>query len=299
MSRIYRRQFKVRHYELDSQGYLNNAVYLNYLQQAAIEASTEAGYSLARYDQLGAFWLARKTTAVYGRPAQYGDELEIQTWVSDFRRVQSTREYQLSCARSGEMVLQAQTNWAYLQVETLKPVRIPAAMATAFQPNGRYALQPARPDPAEEVIARPRRHSSRRRVQRYEIDSAGHVNNAIYLSWAEQACYDAWPDLADPATGWGEQTGLLFNLRRSELEYLKPALADDSLTLRGWVQAITPTHLNWLCEVYQAAATEASDEVPAETLLARIRLTYTITNPDGQTGQLPAALRQAIELAHR
>ena len=41
--RQYTRRFRVRHYELDSFNHVNNAVYANYMQEAAIEASTEAG----------------------------------------------------------------------------------------------------------------------------------------------------------------------------------------------------------------------------------------------------------------
>jgi acyl-CoA thioester hydrolase len=44
MTRTYTRRFKVRQYELDSFGHVNNAVYVNYLQEAAIEASADAGY---------------------------------------------------------------------------------------------------------------------------------------------------------------------------------------------------------------------------------------------------------------
>ena len=37
--------FRVRHYESDALGHVNNAAYLHYLEQAAIEHSTAAGYS--------------------------------------------------------------------------------------------------------------------------------------------------------------------------------------------------------------------------------------------------------------
>ena len=36
--------FKVRHYEMDALGHVNNAVYLHYLEQAAIEHSAAAGF---------------------------------------------------------------------------------------------------------------------------------------------------------------------------------------------------------------------------------------------------------------
>ncbi len=57
MTRTYLRRFRVRQYELDSFGHVNNAVYVNYLQGAAIEAAVAAGYSLKLYDEHGTRWV--------------------------------------------------------------------------------------------------------------------------------------------------------------------------------------------------------------------------------------------------
>ncbi|MGB3204291.1 MAG: hypothetical protein WBB28_04820 [Crinalium sp.] len=44
-------QIKVRHYELDTLGHVNNAVYQNYLEQAAIEHMEYLEFSLDRYQR--------------------------------------------------------------------------------------------------------------------------------------------------------------------------------------------------------------------------------------------------------
>ena len=53
MTRIYTRIFRVRGYECDALGHVNNAVYQHYLEQAATEASAEAGYDLNWYAERG------------------------------------------------------------------------------------------------------------------------------------------------------------------------------------------------------------------------------------------------------
>lgn len=46
-------QLRVRHYEMDTLGHVNNAIYQHYLEQAAIEHSESLGFGLDRYKKLG------------------------------------------------------------------------------------------------------------------------------------------------------------------------------------------------------------------------------------------------------
>src|SRR5262245_58979982 len=105
--RTFTRRFRVRHYELDFLGHLNNAVYIRLMQEAAIEASTEAGYSPQWYRDHGTGWVIRRLQIRYHAQARYGDELEITTWVSDLKRVSSHREYQITRLSDGARVAQA------------------------------------------------------------------------------------------------------------------------------------------------------------------------------------------------
>jgi len=57
MRREFSRRFRVRHDELDSFGHLNNAVLLKYLQEAAIQASEDAGYGIRWYEERGLGWV--------------------------------------------------------------------------------------------------------------------------------------------------------------------------------------------------------------------------------------------------
>ena len=46
------RTLRVRHYECDPYGHVNQANYLRYMQEAAFGASAAAGYDLARYEAI-------------------------------------------------------------------------------------------------------------------------------------------------------------------------------------------------------------------------------------------------------
>jgi acyl-CoA thioester hydrolase len=71
------RDFRIRHYECDAFGHLNNANYLHYMQEAAFDASAAAGYDGLKYNKLGHYWLIRETDIEYLKPARYGDTLSI------------------------------------------------------------------------------------------------------------------------------------------------------------------------------------------------------------------------------
>src|SRR5512142_1116600 len=96
------RSFRVRYYECDAYGHVNNANYARYMQEAAFDASAAAGYDFARYEQMGRLWVVRETDIEYLRPLCYGDTVEVKTWVANFQRVRSRRRYELR--RGGELV---------------------------------------------------------------------------------------------------------------------------------------------------------------------------------------------------
>src|SRR5262245_56209784 len=96
MPAIFKRKFRVRHYECDAYGHLNNVNYLRYMQETALDASAAVGWDVPRYESIGKQWLIRDSDIHYYQPLRWNDELEITTYVVDFRRVQSRRRYEFS-----------------------------------------------------------------------------------------------------------------------------------------------------------------------------------------------------------
>jgi acyl-CoA thioester hydrolase len=67
-----------------------------------------------------------------------------------------------------------------------------------------------------------------------DIDALGHVNNLVYLRWVQDIAV-AHSD----AVGWDfaayQREGSVFVVRRHEVEYLRPALLEDTLELRTFI----------------------------------------------------------------
>ncbi len=228
--------FKVRHYECDALGHLNNANYVRYMEEAAFEASASVGYDKARYDAMGYLWLAYETEIEYLHPVVYGDTIEVKTWVGDFRRVRSRRFYEFRKVGEEELVARASTDWVYLQAATERPTMVPQELISAFVPEGLGESAPARTRVPAPPLPPDGTFTQRRRVEWRDIDTARHVNNAVYFNYIEDcgmqvAVHYGWPLARSQAAGWAAVA------REHHIEYKHPAVLDDEIEISTWVTA--------------------------------------------------------------
>jgi len=113
-------------------GHANNVVYVAWLQTAAVGHSAAQGWPGPRYRELGQGWVVRSHAIEYLLPAFAGDHVVVETWVSSMRKVTSLRRYRIVRGGDGALLATAETNWAFVDLATGKPVRIPPEIAAAF-----------------------------------------------------------------------------------------------------------------------------------------------------------------------
>ena len=175
------RSFRIRFYECDAYGHVNNSNYVRYMQEAAFDASAAAGYGDEEYNRLGLIWLIRDTEVEYLHPLRYGDTAEVTTWVKDFRRVRSRRAYEIRRRGDETVLARGNTDWVLLDRESLHPVSITEEMKSAFFPEGPPAKD-GRRDPFPEPPPPPAGAVTVvREVAWEDVDPARHVNNAKYI----------------------------------------------------------------------------------------------------------------------
>ncbi|MDP9366097.1 MAG: acyl-CoA thioesterase [Chloroflexota bacterium] len=153
--------FRVRHHQLDPLGHVNNAAYLNFLEQAAIDHAAAAGYDVARLRAAGGLFIARRHEIDFVRPAFAGDRLRVATWPVEIRGARAVRAYEVRrlepgddpratpsdalidpaavTAMGGEVIVRARTEWAFVEERTGRPRRIPPEVRAAFLQNGNGA----------------------------------------------------------------------------------------------------------------------------------------------------------------
>lgn len=183
----HRRTFRVRYYECDAYGHLNNTNYLRYMQETAFDASKAAGYGLERYQQMGTVWLIRESEVEFLEPIRYGDTVEVTSWVIDFQRVRSRRAYEFRRQGEQDVVAKGVTEWVYLDNQTVKPAPIPEELKHAFFPDGFVHETPKRERFPEIPPLPPKPFRMRRRAAWNEVDPRVHVNNAAYMVYVEDA----------------------------------------------------------------------------------------------------------------
>lgn len=75
------------------------------------------------------------------------------------------------------------------------------------------------------------------RVRYHEMDALGHVNNAVYQHYLEQAAVEHSEYLGFNQKRC-EELGGVFVMRRIEIDYLRPAVAGDTLEVTTWLQTM-------------------------------------------------------------
>lgn len=125
-------QLRVRHYEMDALGHVNNAVYQHYLEQAAIEHSEHVGLTLERYRELGGVWVLRKMAIEYLRAAVAGDRLDVTTWPEAMRGPRAVRRYEIRRQADDELLVTAEALWVWVELATMRPRVVPQVVLQAF-----------------------------------------------------------------------------------------------------------------------------------------------------------------------
>ena len=265
--------------ELDPYGELRPSAFFRLIQLAASEASCALGYGPDWYDRRGTTWIVRRTRFEQFEPARHGDELTIRTWVSDMRRVRSWRRYEVTRAGDGVPLARAATDWVYAAANG-GPAAMPLELQQAFMPGGivteerppRIRLPPDANTDGEPFALRA--------VEFADLDSLGHVNNARYADFVQQAVFDylrrgGWTaTYSDPAADHLRLTEL-------EIEYLAPAL--DRQNLSAWVALAEPGN-----ETLHATVALMADERQVAAAMATLQWTG---------DALPATLRDAVTSA--
>jgi acyl-CoA thioester hydrolase len=278
MALTYTARLTVRHYECDAYGHVNNANYLRYMEQAAIEASAAVGYDEARYIALGTMWLIHETDIEYLRPLRAGDEIEVKTWVADFRRVRSQRRYEIRRVGEDTPVARASTDWVYIDRATQRPVSVPQEVIAAYCPDGmpppvrRAAIAAAPPPP-------PRPYTLQRVVEWRDIDQAQHVNNATYLNYMEECGIRSLGEF-DWSVGRLIDADIIIVARRHQIQYMQPALLGEELSIT-----------TFLAEVRRISAVRHFTIQRGEMTLARARSEWVFMKPDGSSvARVPEAV---------
>jgi len=108
MTAVFSLEMKVRDYECDMQGIVNNAVYQNYLEWARHEFLLSRGLSFADLTARGVIIVVIRAELDYRESLRTGDSFEVTVSARQSSRVRMTFDQEIRRQPGGEIVLQAQ-----------------------------------------------------------------------------------------------------------------------------------------------------------------------------------------------
>jgi len=123
--------FKVRSYECDSYGHVNNAVYLNYLEFARMSALFEKGFTLDQMKDKGYLVFVKKIEIEYRNPLYQDDEISVKTFTSESRNTSGTFTQQIFRKDKDQPAAEAKVTWVFTNLKG-NPIPIPAEIREAF-----------------------------------------------------------------------------------------------------------------------------------------------------------------------
>jgi acyl-CoA thioester hydrolase len=125
---VYSVRWQVRSYEIDQNGHVNNAVYLNYAEALTVEHAEAAGYGRAWSEARGGAWVIHRHEVEYRRPAVMGDELELTVRVELLRGVRGVRRTTITRVSDRAPIAEVLSQWVWVRLSDGRPARVPAAL---------------------------------------------------------------------------------------------------------------------------------------------------------------------------
>ncbi len=215
--------YRVRFDECGPDGIVRTSALLRYAQDVAWIHSERLGFDRAWYRDRGLAWVVRCAELAVLRPIPLGTVLNVRTRVIGFRRVWARRRTEAQLA-DGALAMWGHTDWVMTDGRGL-PTRVPAEFSSRFAVPPQ-SFEPARV-PLPPAPGGARAHHGLVRPQ--DLDPMGHVNNAAYLDYLEEALLQGGPAGA-------VITGTV--PRRIRVEYVAPAAPGTALAGATWPLAV-------------------------------------------------------------
>jgi len=211
--------YRIRFDECGPDGIVRTSALLRYAQDVAWIHSERLGFDREWYADRGLAWVVRAAELAVLEPISLGTTLSVSTAVTGFRRVWARRRTEARL-EDGTLAVWGHTDWVMTDHRGMPgrvPVEFPAAFAVppgTFEP-GRVTLLPSPPDAVVH----------RATVRPQDLDPMGHVNNAAYLDYLEEALHAAGDD---------GRRALAAVPRRVRLEYAAAAAPGSAVVGAAW-----------------------------------------------------------------
>jgi acyl-ACP thioesterase len=180
---VFEKKYMVTVGDVDTDRYIKPSVLFDFFQSLTTEHGENLGVGLDVMLSNGQGWILSRFSVLIEERPRFGDVLTIRTWPQGFDRLFCMRHYDV-LDDSGGLFARASSSWLVLDIEKRRPLR-PTALPVPLPLNeGRNFLEGgARILPKQEGLIK----TAERTALYSDIDFNGHVNNARYIQWIQDA----------------------------------------------------------------------------------------------------------------
>ena len=126
---VFELEFTALPEHIDELGHVNNAVWVQWIQQVAV-SHWEAVSDPAHRDCY--FWVVVRHEIDYLRAAQKGDRVTARTWVGEAPKGARFDRFVEFSGADGKPCVRARTFWAIIDRASGRPIRVPAEVVAPF-----------------------------------------------------------------------------------------------------------------------------------------------------------------------
>ena len=180
MENYFDKEFELRYFEMDKSGKASSITMLTLLQETAAEHCYSIGHSLLSLMSQNLGWVLLSGTMVMNRYPKYKEKIIIRTWLSKYQSIRGIRENIIYDA-DYNIIGRAKGLWIFFDIEKRRPIKIPNYFKEAWLSCEKRSLEH---DISTKINAiNTAEYIKKFKVNIYDTDTNGHVNNIRYLQW--------------------------------------------------------------------------------------------------------------------
>jgi acyl-ACP thioesterase len=180
---IIRNTFPLCFKDIDRSDRLTLAAAFDYFQEAAINHAEILGVGRESMAQTGQGWILSRMSVLMERRPKFRETVTVRSWPRGWEKLFALRHYDIRDA-SDTPIVRARSCWIIIDIEKRRPLRPQAIMETLPLNEGINALLSgaAGLEPRKDLVK-----AGERKAAYSDIDYNGHVNNARYIQWVQDA----------------------------------------------------------------------------------------------------------------
>ena len=132
----FRRERTIEKRHIDLLGHVNNTVWVHFVVELATAHCESVGMGFERTRELGGIWIVKRHEIDYLLSALEGERVLEETWVESLRGARSLRRARFTRVSDGARLVEARTEWAFVDPTGQRPRRIPRDLQAAFVITG-------------------------------------------------------------------------------------------------------------------------------------------------------------------